>query len=118
MPISSECDHSHAYHCTELHLLQNICCPRVNLVVVNNQYDYLLVHVLSICFLVQIMADGVDPRLQTFFWCSKPHKRRRLKNQVQNATMFFCISWSRAHPIFSVKHTRDFWKRMMVLILF
>eukprot|EP00261_Vitis_vinifera_P030494 XP_019071737.1 PREDICTED: polycomb group protein EMBRYONIC FLOWER 2 isoform X4 [Vitis vinifera] len=37
----------------------------------------------------EIMADGVDPRLQTFFWCSKPHKRRRLKNQVQNANHVF-----------------------------
>ncbi|XP_019071733.2 polycomb group protein EMBRYONIC FLOWER 2 isoform X2 [Vitis vinifera] len=36
----------------------------------------------------EIMADGVDPRLQTFF-CSKPHKRRRLKNQVQNANHVF-----------------------------
>ncbi|KAJ4967098.1 hypothetical protein NE237_018947 [Protea cynaroides] len=33
----------------------------------------------------EIVADGVDPRMQTFFFCSKPRKRTRLTNIVQNA---------------------------------
>ncbi|KAK9275790.1 hypothetical protein L1049_023059 [Liquidambar formosana] len=33
----------------------------------------------------ETLADGVDPRLQTFFFCSKKRKRRRPKNPVQNA---------------------------------
>ncbi|XP_062163444.1 polycomb group protein EMBRYONIC FLOWER 2 isoform X1 [Alnus glutinosa] len=33
----------------------------------------------------EVVADGVDPKQQTFFFCTKPLKRRRPKNLVQNA---------------------------------
>ncbi|XP_010258765.1 PREDICTED: polycomb group protein EMBRYONIC FLOWER 2-like isoform X2 [Nelumbo nucifera] len=33
----------------------------------------------------EIVADGIDPRLQTFFFCSKPRRRKRSNSIVQNA---------------------------------
>ncbi|KAJ4963034.1 hypothetical protein NE237_022973 [Protea cynaroides] len=52
---------------------------------VTEDYQAVNVSVKTDIWRSEIVADGVDPRLQTFFFCSNPRKRRRLANLVQNA---------------------------------
>ncbi|XP_043706488.1 polycomb group protein EMF2B-like isoform X1 [Telopea speciosissima] len=52
---------------------------------VTEEYQAVNVSVKTDIWRSEIVADGVDPRLQTFFFCSRPRKRRRLTNVVQNA---------------------------------
>ncbi|KAF8380585.1 hypothetical protein HHK36_028073 [Tetracentron sinense] len=52
---------------------------------VTEEYQAVNVAVKTDSWRSEIVADGVDPRPQTFFYCSKPHRRRRPKNLVQNA---------------------------------
>ncbi|XP_068634168.1 polycomb group protein EMF2B-like isoform X1 [Aristolochia californica] len=51
---------------------------------VTEEYQAVNVSVKTDIWRAEIVADGVDPRLQTFSYGSKPRKRRRLKNAVQD----------------------------------
>ncbi|KAG9452165.1 hypothetical protein H6P81_005069 [Aristolochia fimbriata] len=51
---------------------------------VTEEYQAVNVSVKTDIWRAEIVADGVDPRLQTFCYGSKPRKRRRLKNIVQD----------------------------------
>ncbi|XP_042497430.1 polycomb group protein EMF2B-like isoform X2 [Macadamia integrifolia] len=52
---------------------------------VTNDFQAVNVSVNTDIWRSEIVADGVDPRVQTFFFRSKPRKRRRLTNLGQNA---------------------------------
>ncbi|XP_058104295.1 polycomb group protein EMF2B-like isoform X2 [Magnolia sinica] len=52
---------------------------------VTEEYQAVNVSVKTDIWRSEIVKDGVDPRLQTFFFCSKPRKRRISKSQIQNA---------------------------------
>ncbi|XP_077236857.1 polycomb group protein EMBRYONIC FLOWER 2-like isoform X2 [Tasmannia lanceolata] len=52
---------------------------------VTNEYQAVNVSVKTDFRRSEVVADGADPRLQIFFFCSKPHRCRRSKNLVQNA---------------------------------
>ncbi|XP_058086876.1 polycomb group protein EMBRYONIC FLOWER 2-like isoform X3 [Magnolia sinica] len=52
---------------------------------VTEEYQAVNVSVKTDIWRSESVADGVDPRLQTFSFCSKPCRRRTLKKLVQNA---------------------------------
>ncbi|KAL7253694.1 hypothetical protein ACSBR1_008109 [Camellia fascicularis] len=52
---------------------------------VTEDYQAVNVSVKTDIWRPEIVADGVDPKQQTFFFCSKPLRRRKPKNLVQNA---------------------------------
>ncbi|XP_077235314.1 VEFS-Box of polycomb protein [Tasmannia lanceolata] len=52
---------------------------------VTEEYQAVNVSVKTDVWRSEVVADGVDPRLQTFYFGSKPHRRRRSKNPVQNS---------------------------------
>ncbi|XP_010275448.1 PREDICTED: polycomb group protein EMBRYONIC FLOWER 2 isoform X2 [Nelumbo nucifera] len=52
---------------------------------VTEEYQAVNVFVKTDIWRSEIVADGIDPRLQTFFFCSKPRKRKRSKSLAQNA---------------------------------
>ncbi|XP_059632116.1 polycomb group protein EMBRYONIC FLOWER 2-like isoform X2 [Cornus florida] len=52
---------------------------------VNEEYQAVNVSVKTDIWRYEIVADGVDPKQQTFFFCSKPPRRRKLSNLIQNA---------------------------------
>uniref|UniRef100_A0A5B6ZJZ6 Putative embryonic flower 2 n=1 Tax=Davidia involucrata TaxID=16924 RepID=A0A5B6ZJZ6_DAVIN len=52
---------------------------------VNEEYQAVNVSVKTDIWRSEIVADGVDPKQQTFSFCSKPLRRRKAKNLVQNA---------------------------------
>jgi hypothetical protein len=51
---------------------------------VTEEYQAVNVSVKTDTWRSEVVADGVDPKQQTFFLCSKPLRRRRPKNMVQN----------------------------------
>ncbi|KAK4787664.1 hypothetical protein SAY86_011497 [Trapa natans] len=51
---------------------------------VTEDYQAVNVSVRTDIWRFEIVADRVDPRLQTFFFCSKPLKRKRSLNQITN----------------------------------
>nr|KJB19635.1 hypothetical protein B456_003G112000 [Gossypium raimondii] len=59
---------------------------------VTEEYQAVNVSVKTDSWRSEIVADGVDPKQQTFFFCSKQLRRRRPKNLDQNAR--------RLHPVF------------------
>ncbi|XWS36991.1 hypothetical protein CRYUN_Cryun19dG0004900 [Craigia yunnanensis] len=59
---------------------------------VTEEYQAVNVSVKTDIWRSEIVADGVDPKQQTFFFCSKQLRRRRRKNLVQNARHI--------HPVF------------------
>ncbi|XP_010318144.1 polycomb group protein EMBRYONIC FLOWER 2 isoform X2 [Solanum lycopersicum] len=52
---------------------------------VNEEYQAVNVSVRSEMWRSEIVADGVDPKQQTFFFCSKPLRRREQPDLVQNS---------------------------------
>ncbi|KAK4734274.1 hypothetical protein R3W88_008535 [Solanum pinnatisectum] len=52
---------------------------------VNEEYQAVNVSVRSEMWRSEIVADGVDPKQQTFFFCSKPLRRRKQPDLVQNS---------------------------------
>ncbi|CAL5366756.1 unnamed protein product [Camellia sinensis] len=52
---------------------------------VTEDYQAVNVSVKTDIWRPEIVADGVNPKQQTFFFCSKPLRRRKPKNLVQNA---------------------------------
>ncbi|XP_059459620.1 polycomb group protein EMBRYONIC FLOWER 2 isoform X3 [Corylus avellana] len=52
---------------------------------VTEEYQAVNVSVKTDTWRSEVVADGVDPKQQTFFFCTKPLKRRRPKSLVQNA---------------------------------
>ncbi|KAB1204126.1 Polycomb group protein EMBRYONIC FLOWER 2, partial [Morella rubra] len=52
---------------------------------ITEEYQAVNVSVKTDTWRSEVVADGVDPKQQTFFFCSKPLRRRRRKNLVQNA---------------------------------
>ncbi|XP_041021484.1 polycomb group protein EMBRYONIC FLOWER 2-like isoform X1 [Juglans microcarpa x Juglans regia] len=52
---------------------------------VTEEYQAVNVSVKTDTWRSEVVADGVDPKQQTFFFCSKPLRRRRPKNLVQSA---------------------------------
>lgn len=52
---------------------------------VTEEYQAVNVSVKTDIWRSEIVADGVDPKQQTFFFCSRPLRRRRQKNVLQNA---------------------------------
>ncbi|XP_027104037.1 polycomb group protein EMBRYONIC FLOWER 2 isoform X2 [Coffea arabica] len=52
---------------------------------VTEEYQAVNVSVKTDIWRSEIVADGVDPKQQTFFFCSKPLRRRKRKSLVQNA---------------------------------
>ncbi|CAN4126281.1 unnamed protein product [Withania somnifera] len=52
---------------------------------VNEEYQAVNVSVRSDIWRSEIVADGVDPKLQTFVFCSKPLRRRKQPDLVQNS---------------------------------
>ncbi|XP_075649265.1 polycomb group protein EMBRYONIC FLOWER 2 isoform X1 [Castanea sativa] len=52
---------------------------------VTEEYQAVNVSVKTDTWRSEAVADGVDPKQQTFSFCSKPLRRRRPKNLVQNA---------------------------------
>ncbi|KAF5456220.1 hypothetical protein F2P56_025725 [Juglans regia] len=52
---------------------------------VTEEYQAVNVSVKTETWRSEVVADGVDPKQQTFFFCSKPLRRRRPKNLVQSA---------------------------------
>ncbi|XXG77920.1 hypothetical protein AAC387_Pa08g1971 [Persea americana] len=52
---------------------------------VTEEYQAVNVSVKTDIWRSEIVADGVDPRHQTFLFCSKPRRLRRSKSQLQNA---------------------------------
>ncbi|KAL3521374.1 hypothetical protein ACH5RR_019523 [Cinchona calisaya] len=52
---------------------------------VNEEYQTVNVSVKTDIWRSEIGADGVDPKQETFFFCSKPLRRRKRKSLVQNA---------------------------------
>lgn len=52
---------------------------------VTEEYQAVNVSVKTDIWRTEIVADGVDPKQQTFSFCSKPLRRRRSKNLAQNA---------------------------------
>ncbi|KAL3524118.1 hypothetical protein ACH5RR_016952 [Cinchona calisaya] len=52
---------------------------------VTEEYQAVNVSVKTDIWRSEIVADGVDPKQQTFFFCSKPLRRRKPKSLVQNA---------------------------------
>ncbi|XWS51558.1 hypothetical protein CRYUN_Cryun12cG0186900 [Craigia yunnanensis] len=59
---------------------------------VTEEYQAVNVSVKTDMWRSEIVADSVDPKQQTFFFCSKQLKRRRPKSLVQNAR--------HVHPVF------------------
>ncbi|XP_022730755.1 polycomb group protein EMBRYONIC FLOWER 2-like isoform X3 [Durio zibethinus] len=59
---------------------------------VTEEYQAVNVSVKTDMWRSEIVADGIDPRQQTFFFCSKQLRRRQLKSLVQNAR--------HVHPVF------------------
>ncbi|XWS51561.1 hypothetical protein CRYUN_Cryun12cG0187200 [Craigia yunnanensis] len=59
---------------------------------VTEEYQAVNVSVKTDMWRSEIVADGVDPKQQTFFFCSKQLKHRRPKSLVQNAR--------HVHPVF------------------
>ncbi|XVF54895.1 hypothetical protein PTKIN_Ptkin05aG0217100 [Pterospermum kingtungense] len=59
---------------------------------VTEEYQAVNVSVKTDIWRSEIVADGVDPKQQTFFFCSKRLRRRRPKSLVQNAR--------HVHPVF------------------
>ncbi|KAI3990710.1 hypothetical protein MKX01_023010 [Papaver californicum] len=59
---------------------------------VTEEYQAVNVSVKTDIWRSEIVADGVDPRLQTFFFSSKFRRRRRSKNALQNV--------KNVHPLF------------------
>ncbi|OMO94801.1 Polycomb protein, VEFS-Box [Corchorus capsularis] len=59
---------------------------------VTEEYQAVNVSVKTDIWRSEIVADGVDPKQQTFFFCSKQLRRRRPKTIVQNAR--------HVHPVF------------------
>ncbi|XVF08531.1 hypothetical protein REPUB_Repub07fG0010800 [Reevesia pubescens] len=59
---------------------------------VTEEYQAVNVSVKTDIWRSEIVADGVDPKQQTFFFCSKQLRRRRPKSLVQNAR--------HVHPVF------------------
>ncbi|OIT34919.1 polycomb group protein embryonic flower 2 [Nicotiana attenuata] len=58
---------------------------------VNEEYQAVNVSVRSDMWRSEIVANGVDPKQQTFFFCSKPLRRRKRQDLVQNSKY--------AHPL-------------------
>ncbi|XP_021905596.1 polycomb group protein EMBRYONIC FLOWER 2 isoform X2 [Carica papaya] len=52
---------------------------------VTEEYQAVNISVKTDIWRSEIVADGIDPKQQTFFFCSRKLKRRRQKNIVQNA---------------------------------
>ncbi|XP_047252282.1 polycomb group protein EMBRYONIC FLOWER 2 isoform X3 [Capsicum annuum] len=52
---------------------------------VNEEYQAVNVSVRSDIWRAEIVADGMDPKQQTFFFCSKPLRRRKRPDLVQNS---------------------------------
>ncbi|KAM3324550.1 polycomb group protein EMBRYONIC FLOWER 2 isoform X1 [Capsicum chacoense] len=52
---------------------------------VNEEYQAVNVSVRSDIWRAEIIADGMDPKQQTFFFCSKPLRRRKRPDLVQNS---------------------------------
>ncbi|KAK8576417.1 hypothetical protein V6N13_032339 [Hibiscus sabdariffa] len=52
---------------------------------VTEEYQAVNVSVKTDSWRSEIVADGIDPKQQTFFFCSKQLRRRRQKNLAQNA---------------------------------
>ncbi|KAK9266346.1 hypothetical protein L1049_012678 [Liquidambar formosana] len=52
---------------------------------VTEEYQAVNVSVKTDIWRSEIVADGVDPKQQTFFFCSRPRRRRRPKSLIQNA---------------------------------
>ncbi|KAK9120944.1 hypothetical protein Syun_018561 [Stephania yunnanensis] len=52
---------------------------------VTEEYQAVNVSVKTDAWRYEIVADGIDPRLQTFIFCAKPRKRRKSKNLFQSA---------------------------------
>ncbi|XP_042988300.1 polycomb group protein EMBRYONIC FLOWER 2-like isoform X2 [Carya illinoinensis] len=52
---------------------------------VTEEYQAVNVSVKTETWRSEVVADGVDPKQQTFFFCSKPLRRRRPKNLVPSA---------------------------------
>ncbi|XP_022771521.1 polycomb group protein EMBRYONIC FLOWER 2 isoform X3 [Durio zibethinus] len=59
---------------------------------VTEEYQAVNVSVKTDSWRSEIVADGIDPKQQTFFFCSKQLRRRRPKSLVQNAR--------HVHPVF------------------
>ncbi|KAK9095156.1 hypothetical protein Scep_026625 [Stephania cephalantha] len=68
------------YHLCASHDLFNFECW------VTEEYQAVNVSVKTDAWRYEIVADGIDPRLQTFIFCAKPRKRRKSKNLFQSAT--------------------------------